>query len=321
MLSDIQILKQDYGKYQSILPEEINESIVNELSHVRIKLEKILGKDQKMVENLMSGITKNFKFEKFKNYQYVILKAFPEENEQKGNSYFYAHWVMARDALELLSRNVIALYENLIKYYDEYIKSANKKSKINTYLRSHQDFFGVINRNQTIEQYNDNLVLLCKEIDPSIKQNTIYSFKANSDFQDLRQTVIDLLLHGNRGRLNGFPLLRSAIEVFIYEKLFDLEDDPIYESIQINNPFKVFNGILGIIKTQNLPGFGVDTLKRLYDFQSKIIHRGFRTDDYILWYAFHYSWFLAGDFSEIINHKKIILEGLESDGIIKLKRK
>ena len=178
-------------------------------------------------------------------------------------------------------------------FYDNYMKAAathEKGIEFNHFVRGYQDFNGyLIIIHNTIKQYYDLLVHVCNEIDPNNKEEIVTKYQSDIDYRQLLAAIKELLLHGNTGRLVGFPLLRSAIEVFITQELFNTKKSSkynnnkiVYLKKDIPNP----KTIIRIIENLNLERFfKTDSLRRLYDWQSTIIHRGYRVDDYLLWFV------------------------------------
>ena len=82
------------------------------------------------------------------------------------------------------------------------------------------------------------------------------------------------------GRLVGFPLLRSALEIFITRELFNTNKSSKYSSNQViflKKDIPSPKSIINIIERLNLERFfKTDSLRRLYDWQSIVTHEVFR---------------------------------------------
>jgi hypothetical protein len=98
-----------------------------------------------------------------------------------------------------------------------------------------------------------------------------------------------LLLRGNWGRLAGFALLRSALEIFITGKLFDPKNSKKYHNNEITFPSKeipTLKAICGRIDLLQLGTyFKTDIIRRLYDWQSIVAHRGLLSEEYLIWFV------------------------------------
>jgi hypothetical protein len=88
-----------------------------------------------------------------------------------------------------------------------------------------------------------------------------------------------LLAHGNIGRLVGFPLLNSALEVFITREIFDTKKSSKYSNnkiIFLKKDIPSPKIIISIIEKLNLERFfKTDSLRRLYDWQNISTHKVF----------------------------------------------
>ena len=63
---------------------------------------------------------------------------------------------------------------------------------------------------------------MCSEIDPNNKEEMLSQYHQSdteTDYLQLLAAIEKLLAHGNIGRLVGFPLLNSALEVFITREI------------------------------------------------------------------------------------------------------
>ncbi|MFL6409575.1 MAG: hypothetical protein ACJ71F_21225, partial [Nitrososphaeraceae archaeon] len=138
--------------------------------------------------------------------------------------------------------------------------------------------------------------------------------------------VKELLLHGNMGRLIGFPLLRSALEVFITQELFTMKKSSKYSNNQViflKKRIPSIKTITRAIEKLNLERFfKTDSLRRLYDWQSIVIHhRGYRTDDYLIWFIAERTALeiLAAFNANLKHYRDQILEELQNKKEIQIK--
>jgi hypothetical protein len=67
--------------------------------------------------------------------------------------------------------------------------------------------------------------------------------------------------------------------------------------------------------------FKTDSLKRLYTLESKIIHQGYPTDEYLIWFLYYHTAIeIIGAFKANLKHYgDQILEELQKDGLILIK--
>jgi hypothetical protein len=202
-----------------------------------------------------------------------------------------------------------------------------KGIEFNHFIRAYQDFNGyLISIYNTIRQYSDLFIEVCNEIDPNNKEEeTLTKYQSDIDYRQLLAAVKELLLHGNIGRLIGFPLLRSALEVFITQELFTMRKSSRYNNNQIiflNNRIPSIKTIIRIIGKLNLERFfKTDSLRRLYDWQSIVIHNGYRTDDYLLWFVSERTALeiLAAFNASLKHYRDQILEELQNEKEIQIK--
>jgi site-specific DNA-adenine methylase len=165
-----------------------------------------------------------------------------------------------------------------------------KGIEFNHFVRAYQDFNGYLMSIDTIiRQYYDLFIKVCNEIDPNNNEETIAKYQLDIDYRQLLFAIKEVLLHGNLGTLVGFPLLRSALEIFITHELFNTRESSKFCYNQIaflNKDIPSPKTIIRIIEKLNLERFfKTDSLRRLYDWQSIVIHRGYRNDDYLLWFV------------------------------------
>jgi hypothetical protein len=130
---------------------------------------------------------------------------------------------MSFSALRSLAQHIIEMSKELKTFYADYINASARHEKgieFNHFVRAYQDFNGYLTSvYNIIKQYYDLFVKVCNEIDPNNKEESYIQYKSDIDHFQLLAAIKELLLHGNIGRLVGFPLLRSALEVFITREL------------------------------------------------------------------------------------------------------
>lgn len=176
-----------------------------------------------------------------------------------------------------------------------------------------------------ITQYYDLFIQTCNKIDPNNKEQTIIAYKSDIGHDQLLAATKELLLHGSWGRLAGFALLRSAVEIFITRELFDLKKSKKYSNYQMIFPNKGIPSLKAIakrIERLNLERyFKTDSLKRLYAWQSIVAHRGNLAEEYLIWFIFYHTIIeIIGAFKANLRHyRDQILEELLKDGLILVK--
>jgi hypothetical protein len=332
MKSGIQNITPRYTKFENILPDELSHSqIPEELEEAKNEINKIIEEDLENVKSLSSGQNKAIPFNEFLKPPSIIKAAFYVESDhlQDPILFYYAHWTMSLSALRSLAQNIIAMSLELKTFYSNYMKATarNEKGiKFNHFVRAYQNFNGyLISVYNTIKQYYDLFVHVCNEIDPNNKEETPTQYQSDIDYRQLLAAIKELLLHGNMGRLVGFPFLRSALEIFINQELFNTNKSSKYSNNQIiflkkdiPNP----KTIIRIIEKLNLERFfKTDSLRRLYDWQSIVIHRGIRTDEYLLWFICERTALeiLAAFNANLKHYRDQILEELQIEKEIQIK--
>ena len=121
---------------------------------------------------------------------------------------------------------------------------------------------------------------MCSEIDPNNKEEMLSQYHQSdteTDYLQLLVAIKKLLSHGNIGRLVGFPLLKSALEVFITREIFDTKKSSKYSKvILLKKDTPSSKTIIRIIEKLNLERFfKTDSLRRLYDWQNVSTHKVF----------------------------------------------
>lgn len=319
-----------YTKFENILPEELLNIDFNELVLIHEEIKKIMNEDLEYIKKITAKNNKSIKFDEFKRIEYLIELGFFVENDprQEYDKFYCAHWYMSMVTLEMLTYSICTLSKGLVDYYKIYNDPAtslfDKKQNFNRFVRTWQDLYGYkVNIQNTIYQYYDLYVRAINEIDPNSNETPYYLAKSDTSPEGLQAAVKELLLHGNRGRIDGFVLLRSMVEIHITRSLFNLSDLTKYQGKKVVPAKKYLpsiNAICRSIKRLKLDSiFKTDIIERLYDWGSKISHRGFRTDEYI-------TWFILGVITQICNlftvnlkdYKEKILNDLELNHQIKI---
>jgi hypothetical protein len=183
----------------------------------------------------------------------------------------------------------------------------------------------LISIRNTITQYYDLFVQTCNKIDPNNKEQTLIACKSDIGHDQLLAATKELLLRGNWGRLAGFALLRSAIEIHVTRELFDPNKSKKYSNNQIVFPGKDIPSLKAIwkrIEKLDLERyFKTDSLKRLYAWQSNVVHRGNLAEEYLIWFVYYHTTIeIIGAFKANLRHyRDQIIDELLKDGLILMK--
>ncbi len=330
--SNIQQLIEKYGKFENILPEELSQVDFKELEILKCEVRRINEGDLVTIKQLSRGNNTIIDFDEFKKWDYIIKMGFFREsdNVQQEIPWYFAHWYMSMVTLDMLANSIVEVSSNLVEYYKLYMNPrgtiSDRKTNFNHFVRTWQDFYGfLINIKQTIYEYYDLFVRTCNLIDPKNEENPYYEFKSDEGPGELYAAVKELLLHGNRGRLTGFALLRSMLDVAITRKLFDLEDSDKYKGKEIVFK-KDITSIPAICRAIDrlkfTETFKTDTIMRLYDWLSIVSHRAIRSDEYVTWFVRNITGLLCNNFYKNIQiYREDIIKNLVDTAQIELKDK
>jgi len=305
--------------------------IAEELEEAKNEINNIIEEDLRNIKGLSSSKNKAIPFNEFLKPPSIIKAAFYLENDDSQDPilFQYAHWAMSFSALRSLAQHIIEMSRALKTFYANYVNASARHEKgieFNHFVRSYQDFNRyLISIYKTINQYYDLFVRVCNEIDPNNKeQQTLTQFQSDIDYRELLAAIKELLLHGNMGRLLGFPLLRSALEIFITRELFNIKksskysnNEIIFQKERVPSP----KTIIRIIEKLNLErSFKTDSLRRLYDWQSIVTHRDCRID-YLLWFISERTALeiLATFNANLKHYRDQILEELQNEKEIQIK--
>jgi hypothetical protein len=331
MKSKIQSVTPRYAKFENILPDELSYTeITEELEEAKNEIHEIIEEDLRNVKTLSSSQNKAIPFNEFLKPPSIIKAAFyiKQDNSQDPVLFYYAHWTMSFSALQSLAQSIIEKSRELKTLYANYMNATSHEKGIefNHFVRAYQDFNGyLISIYNTIRQYYDLFVNVCNKIDSNNKEETLTKYQSDIDYRQLLAAVKELLLHGNMGRLIGFPLLRFALEVFITQELFTMKKSSKYSNNQViflKKRIPSIKTITRAIEKLNLERFfKTDSLRRLYDWQSIVIHRGYRTDDYLIWFIAERTALeiLAAFNANLKHYRDQILEELQNKKEIQIK--
>ena len=335
MFSEIQNTTPYYSKFENILPDELPEiEITEELGRAKNEINKTIEEDLRKIKDLTIRQNKSIAFNEFTKPASIIRMAFYIEGDPSYDdvSFYFAHWTMSFSTLRSLAQSVISISIELKTHYNSYLttnsqtKTQEKRMAFSRFIRTYQEFYGyLISIRNTITQYYDLFIQTCNKIDPNNKEQTIIAYKSDIGHDQLLAATKELLLHGSWGRLAGFALLRSAVEIFITRELFDLKKSKKYNNYQMIFPNKGIPSLKAIakrIEKLNLERyFKTDSLKRLYAWQSIVAHRGNLAEEYLIWFIFYHTIIeIIGAFKANLRHyRDQILEELLKDGLILVK--
>ena len=267
---------------------------------------------------------------KFSKPPSIIKMAFYIEDNllQDELSLHYAHWTMSLSTLQSLAQDAVKMSAELKTYYNNYINTSTQEKRIafSHFVHAYQEFYGyLLSIRNTIIQYYNLFVLTCNQIDPNNKEHTIFAKKSDIGHDELLAATKELLLHGNMGRLAGFALLRAALETSITRELFNPKKSQRYSNNQIiflGKDIPTLKAIWKRVEKLHLERyFKTDSLKRLYTLESKIVHQGYCTDEYLIWFLYYHTVReIIGAFKANLKHYgDQILEELQKDGLILIK--
>lgn len=324
----MQDLIQKYVEFENIIPEEFKIIDFNQLKQLKNESDVISNQDLEFVKGMAKQNNVRLDVEKFKKIDYIIRMGFYRYNDtgQEQVPFYFAHWYMSMVSIDMLTTAVTDIVPSLLNYYELY---TSEKSAVHfrNFIRAFQDFYGyIVNIKQTIYDYHDLFVRTCNKIDPTYNEKPYYAFKSDICADELYAAVMELLLHGNVGRLTGFSLLRSMIEISVLRQLLDLRDSERYENKEIefrnDYPLSVSAVCSAIDRIAYGNLFETDTIIRLYNWQSKVSHVGFRSDEYVTWFVRDTCAQLCNLFSQNVKiYKDKIIENLERTDQIKIKNK
>jgi hypothetical protein len=331
MKSKIQSVRPRYTKFENILPDELNHTeITRELEEAKNAINNIIEEDLRNIKSLSSSQNKAIPFNEFLKPPSIIKAAFYIDGDSSEDmaSFHYAHWIIGLSTLRSLAKNILDVSKELKTAYATYMNpTTEEKGRLfNHFVSAYQDFHGyLINIFNVITQYYDLFIETCNEIDPNNNEQSIIAYKSDITYFELLAGTKELLLHGNVGRLVGFPLIRSALEVFITREVFNTSKSSKYRNNQIiflKKRITSVNTIIKVIEKLNLERFfQTNSLRRLYDWQSIVIHRGIRTDEYLLWFICERTALeiLAAFNANLKHYRDQILEELQNENEIQIK--
>lgn len=237
LASGIQDLIPKYDKFDHVLPEEMDVIDFQELGLIRAEFKRINEEDTCTIKKLALKNNVEIEFEKFRRPYYIIKMILPKKPRRRNEveevleeiPLHFGHWYISCFTLDVLTKNIINLPPELIKFHKIYVNPdtplAEKKTNFALFVRTCMDLQGyLINIKQTIYDYYDWFVKTCNKIDPDNNELPYHMFKSDEGPGEYAAAVKELILLGNRGRLTGFPLIRSMMDVAMTRSLFNLNE-------------------------------------------------------------------------------------------------
>lgn len=159
-----------------------------------------------------------------------------------------------------------------------------------------------------LDEYDDTFNRVCKQIDPSYVITFGTNYSALHE-HELGSGVTELLLRGNFGRFTPAPLIRSLLEVIITRAIADTSLSKKYQGKKvILLPDFEFADILRAMDNNNIRSiFETEIVRRIYEWASIGIHRGWRMRHSSTWYAL----FAAGTIGAGLNNKSEMRKNLD----------
>jgi hypothetical protein len=330
VISKIRLIESYYAKLEYALPEQLmHDEIAEELEKAKNEIKKIIDEDLKNIRRLATNQKKVISFTEFSKPPSIIKRALYIEGDPEPDqiSYYYSHWIMSLSSLQSLAQNAINMSAELKTCFTNYVNSIGYDRRIAFahFVDAYRDFNGYLtNLRRIITQYHDLFILTCNELDPNHKEEIIIAKKSDITHDQLLDATKELLLRGNYGRLGGFALIRSAVEIFITRELFDLKKSQKYSTKQIFFPKKKIPSVKSIWKRieklQLAQYFKTDSLKRLYAWESIVAHRGTLAEEYLIWFVYYHTAIeIIGAFkANLKRYGDQILEELQKDGMIQI---
>src|SRR5215204_440487 len=123
--SRITTVRDSYGRFMDLLPEEMNDNTVQELNNARTQLIEVLTEDGNTLDNLLAQTNFRFSVHDFEIAQFTIRRAFLMRNDQfhqesERIQYSLGQWAMSRDVLRHLAEQMIDLLPAIRAEFNEF---------------------------------------------------------------------------------------------------------------------------------------------------------------------------------------------------------
>jgi hypothetical protein len=302
--SRIATIRNSYGRFTDLLPEEMNDNIARELNDARAQLIDVLTEDGNTLDNLLSQNNSRFSVADFESPPLTIRRAFLMRKERFNQEseriqYFLGQWRMSRDVLDYLAGQMINLLPAVRAELNEFNTVANDASlssqrqrqrRVSSFVhmtRGYHDFIGcVANIQDVILDYEEVLNFLAGRIrDPN------HPFQPGREISDISHTellagVRALLLRGNHGRFTPPPLLRSALEIIITRTLLDPNYSVRHRGsrVIVESGFEMADILRAVNELHLRFTISAEAVRRMYEWGNISTHRGWRMRHSEMWY-------------------------------------
>ncbi len=313
--SRITTVRDSYGRFMDLLPEEMNDNTVQELNNARTQLIEVLTEDGNTLDNLLAQTNFRFSVHDFEIAQFTIRRAFLMRNDQfhqesERIQYSLGQWAMSRDVLRHLAEQMIDLLPAIRAEFNEFTTATTssaatdanaagaanlspqhrRQTRVGSFIhmtRGFHDFFGcAVNIQDVIIDYEEFFDFLVRRIG-----NPNHPFQPRREVRDIPHNellagVRELLLRGNFGRFTPSPILRSALEVIITRTLLDTDHSGRYRRrrVVVERSFEMAD-ILNVVDNLHVRFLiGTDVVRRMYEWGNISTHRGTRMRHTEIWY-------------------------------------
>lgn len=298
MASRITSLHALYGKYNEILPEELQDNADNvalELKGHAALLEEIIIYDTNSIEKTIRENRLRSPLPKLSGPETIIRWALESDDKRRRKSELVkeglAQWLICKDTLSFLSRKILDELPLVVNTYSDYgrhpLTSREKRIAFISFTRYYQNFIGYsANIRDIIDEYHDTFNVACKQIDSNYETDYV-THRSAVLANHIKQGFVELLLRGYLGRFTPFPLMRSYMEVLITRTLLNTKYSNKYrgKNIVVLKSFKSAD-IWNLMRTTNAGSeLQASATSLLYDWGSMSVHRGIRTLHSLMWYS------------------------------------
>ncbi len=303
-LSSIGEVSSIFHRYSEKFPEEI-VCISDEIRNIANQIQNIFNKDLKSIRKLVNEkrvrICINYK--DFENDEYLLSTALYLESDIPKTQGQLIRFYLSN--LYICKNVMISIIDYISSFLMNQMKKAleSYKNKENNYLfKVFYEFIGYCKNIDSISNiYNIFLKELKIQVDnKKNQQRSIYL--SLPDRNNIREGIRECLLTKNSQYIS-FPLIRIAMEfaisqdmgIKIQQKLDEVEIkvNDIFFTHEINlNEMLSLLGKMGIVKNSTL-----NTLKNIYEWGNRSIHKGQHLPLSLIWYSL---WYLERDLKNLL---------------------
>jgi hypothetical protein len=297
MASGIASVRDSYGRFMEILPEELDDNLAQQLANARTHLNEIVTQDRDSVNKLLVDNNLNLSLSDFENPQHTIRNAFLLRNEQFNRNsetikFFLGQWTMSKDVLTYLANEMMEIIPQVRRQFTDFKnlvpQRRERRMAFIDLTRTYQGFIGcAVNIQDVIEDYEEVFDFLVKRIkDPN------YNFKPKRKISRISHTELfagarELLLRGNHGRFTPPPLIRSALEVIISRTMLDPNHSSKYsgQRVEVQKGFGLSDLLNAADKFKYPFAISTDAVRRMYEWGNISTHRAWRMRHSEMWYT------------------------------------